>query len=182
VVRRILFTLLSLAAPLAFAATIYKWVDEQGVIHYSDQPHPNAQRVQLQAAQTYKAPAADTTPTPTGPMAPPLQPPTPYAGCIIVQPQADAEFANLDALNIVVQTDPVLRPGDRVFITMDGEALNGGAGTGGSLTLSPVDRGTHTLQAVVRGSDGNVRCQAPSIIFNVHQPSILNPVSPVRPH
>jgi len=180
--RGLLFTLLSLGCSLAMAATIYKWVDEQGVVHYSDQPHPNAQKVQLQALQTYKPPAVDMAPTPGGPMAPPLPAPTPYAGCAIAQPQADSEYANIDSLNIVVQTDPVLRPGDRVFLTLDGEALNGGAGTTGSFTLAPVDRGTHTLQAVVRGADGSVRCQAPSITFNVHQPSILNPANAVRPH
>ena len=38
----------------AVAATVYKWVDENGVVHYSDQPHPNAQKIHVQAAQTYK--------------------------------------------------------------------------------------------------------------------------------
>jgi len=181
--RRLLFTLLSLAAPLALAATIYKWVDENGVIHYSDQPHPNAQKVQLKEAQTYKPPAIDTATTATGPIVPPLPPPPPpYSGCMIIEPQADAEFANIDSLNIVVQTDPVLRPGDRVYLTMDGDALNGGAPIAGSFALSPVDRGTHTLQAVVRGADGTVRCQAPAVTFNVHQPSLLNPANPVRAH
>ena len=52
--RTLLFTLISLACSLALAATVYKWVDENGVVHYSDQPHPNAQKVQLKAAQTYK--------------------------------------------------------------------------------------------------------------------------------
>ena len=37
--------------------TVYKWVDENGVVHYSDQPHPNAQKMQVQEAQTYTAPA-----------------------------------------------------------------------------------------------------------------------------
>jgi Domain of unknown function (DUF4124) len=181
--RRAFFTLLLLAAPLAFAGTIYKWVDENGVIHYSDQPHPNAQKVQIEALQTYKPPAVDLAPpVQSGPIVPPLQRPQAYTGCVIVQPQADSEFANIDSLNIAVQTDPVLRPGDHVFLTLDGEALNGGAGVAGSFTLSPVDRGTHTLQAVVRGADGAVRCQAPSITFYVHQPSILNPANPVHPH
>ncbi|MBV8342282.1 MAG: DUF4124 domain-containing protein [Gammaproteobacteria bacterium] len=182
--RRALFTLLLLsAAPFAGAATVYKWVDENGVIHYSDQPHANAEKVQIQTLQTYKPPAADLAPpAQSGPIVPPLQRQQAYAGCVIVQPQADSEFANVDSLNIAVQTDPVLLPGDHVFLTLDGAALNGGAGIAGSFTLSPVDRGTHTLQAVVRGADGSVRCQTPAVTFNVHQPSILNPANPIRRH
>ena len=51
--RTLLFTLMSLACTVALAATVYKWVDEDGVVHYSDQPHENAQKVELKAPQTY---------------------------------------------------------------------------------------------------------------------------------
>jgi len=37
--------------------TTYRWVDAQGVVHYSDTPQPGAQVIQLQSAQTYRAPA-----------------------------------------------------------------------------------------------------------------------------
>ncbi len=50
-----LFTLMLLVGPMALAGPIYKWVDENGVIHYSDQPHENAQQIHLGAPQTYKA-------------------------------------------------------------------------------------------------------------------------------
>jgi hypothetical protein len=39
------FTLMSLACSVVLAATVYKWTDEDGVVHYSDQPHPNAEKV-----------------------------------------------------------------------------------------------------------------------------------------
>ena len=66
-------------------------------------------------------------------------------------------------------------------VIVDGQPLNNGQPTGGQMTLSPVDRGSHTIQAQVRGSDGAVRCQTPSITFSVHQPSLLNPANPLRP-
>jgi Domain of unknown function (DUF4124) len=182
--RRSLFTLISIgcafAAALAVAGTVYKWVDENGVVHYSDQPHPNAQKIQLQQAQTYKASAGPAAPpAPTVPAAPTQ---TGYRGCAVVEPQADQSFANLDSLTVVVQTDPPLHAGDQIFITYDGQPLNGNSATGGSFTISPVDRGTHTVQAVVRDSEGTVVCQAPGVTFNVHQPSILSPTNPLRPH
>lgn len=179
--RKLLFTLLLslLGTTLALATTIYKWVDEDGVVHYSDQPHPNAQKLQVQAAQTY-------TPVSNGPASAAAAPTPPkpgvYHGCAIVQPPNSSEFANLDSLTVTVQTEPALHAGDQIYVLLDGQALNGGAATGPQFTLSPVDRGEHTLQAVVKGSDGNVVCQTASVTYNVHQPSVLNPVNPVHPH
>ena len=182
--RRALFTLISLGCSLALAATVYKWVDENGVVHYSDQPHAGSQKIQLQEVQTYKE-----VPVPAGSTAPAAPPPPQYPatsggyrGCAVVQPQDDQSVANLDSLTVVVQTDPPLHAGDQIFVTYDGQPLNGNSSTGGRFTISPVDRGDHTLQAVVRGADGTVVCQAPSVTFHVHQPSILNPVNPLRPH
>ena len=179
--RRLLFTLICLACPLALAATVYKWVDENGVVHYSDQPHPNAEKVHVEAAQTYRA---GTIPgaTQSGASASGAQPAHAYQGCAIAQPTDDQAFNNVDSLTVIVRTDPALRPGDKVFLVMDGQAVNGGAATGTQYTLTPVDRGTHILQAAVRDSDGAIQCQTPSITFHVHQPSVQNPVSPVRPH
>jgi hypothetical protein len=180
--QKLVFTLMLLASSLALAGTVYKWVDEDGVVHYSDQPHQNAQKLQVHDVQTYKPSALDTTPTNTGTPAPPNSKPTGYAGCAITEPQDAQDFANVDALNVIVQTDPHLRAGDQIYVTLDGQALNNGAPTGTQFTLSPVDRGSHTLQAVVKGSDGSVLCQTPGISFNVHQTSILNPANPLRPH
>ena len=182
--RRTLFTLISLGCSLALAATVYKWVDENGVVHYSDQPHANAQKIQVQGAQTYKevpVPAGNSTP---GAPPPPSFPTASggYRGCAITQPQDDQAFADADSLTVVVQTDPPLHASDQVFVTYDGQPLNGNTATGGRFTISPLDRGTHTLQAVVRDSQGTVLCQAPGVTFHVHQPSILNPVNPIRPH
>src|SRR3979409_525558 len=135
--RRHLFTLISLVCSLALAATVYKWVDENGIVHYSDQPHPNAQKVGVQPAQTYKA---DIPAAPGGPTAPPAAPaPPPYLGCAIAQPTDAQTFTSVDSLSIIVRTDPALRPGDQIFLILDGQALNGGAATGSQFTLTPVD-------------------------------------------
>ena len=107
--------------------------------------------------------------------------PPAYQGCAIAQPASDQVFLNVDSLTIIVRTDPTLHPGDKVYLTMDGQPLNNGAATGAQFVLSPVDRGTHTLQAVVRSSDGGLMCQTPGVTFNVRQPSVLAPANPQRP-
>ena len=179
--RTFAFTLLLLVGSVALAATVYRWVDEEGVVHYSDQPHPNAEKLQVHAAQSYKPSALDTPACGGGGASPAA--PAPYRGCAIVQPQDGQNFANIDSLTVVVQTDPVLHQGDKVFVVVDGQALNGGNPTGAQFVLSPVDRGTHTAQAQVRDSGGAVQCQTPPVTFEVHQNSIQNPNNVrVTPH
>jgi Domain of unknown function (DUF4124) len=183
--RRLLFTLMtaaSLAGAVAAASTtVYKWVDEDGVVHYSDQPHPNAQKLQLEGVQTYKP----TDQPFSGGIAPAQISPaadTGYKGCSIQQPSQDQTLENTDQVVVSVSTDPGTRPGDQIFATLDGAAVNNGAATGNSFSLSSLDRGEHTLAAQVRDSTGQVLCQTPSVTFYVHQPSVTNPANPVRPH
>jgi hypothetical protein len=178
--RTVLFTLMCLAAPLVLAATVYKWVDENGVVHYSDQPHPNAEKVHVQAAQTYKAGTNPLSESSGGGAS--ASEKEGYAGCAVASPADDESLTNVDAVTIAVRTDPALRPGDQIYILIDGALVNNGAATGNSYTLSPVERGTHTVQAVVKNSNGGLMCQSPGITFHVHQPSIQNPVNPIRPH
>ena len=180
--RTLAFTLLSLACSIALAATVYRWVDDDGVVHYSDQPHANAEKLQVHAAQTYKPSALDTTAGGGGGGASGAAP-VPYRGCAIVQPQDGQAFANIDSLTVVVQTDPQLHQGDKVFVMVDGQALNAGNPTGAQFVLSPVERGTHTAQAQVKDAGGAVQCQTPAVTFEVHQNSILNPNNNrVTPH
>src|SRR5439155_5736852 len=46
-----------------------------------------------------------------------------------------------DSLSVIVRTDPALRPGDQIFLMLDGQPLNGGVATGSQFTLTPLDRG-----------------------------------------
>jgi hypothetical protein len=181
--RKLAFTLMPLLCSLALATTVYKWVDENGVVHYSDQPHANAEKLQVKDAQTFPHSSLGVAPS-AGNVPPPAAQRTggPYQGCAVVRPTDQQEFMNLDALTISVQTDPALKPGDQIFVSLDGQPINEGKPTGAQFTLSPVDRGTHTLQAQVRDVDETILCQTPAVTFSIHQPSLLNPNTPIRPH
>jgi hypothetical protein len=173
--RAIVFTLLSVLCTAAFAATVYKWVDENGVTHYSDQPHENAQKVTLAQPQTYKAPK----PPPEQPSAPaaPKAPP-PYSSCSIAQPANEDTFPNATSVDAAVATNPGVRPGDEVVLLLDGSRVANFPPGGGGATISPIERGTHSLQALIRDGNGQVVCQSTNITFTVLQPSILNPANP----
>ena len=167
-------------AGLARAVTVYKWVDSRGVIHYSDQPHPNASKLDITGAQTYTPPPLPA-PSPTGPTAPREQ--RRYQSCQITSPADQQMLMNVYRVTAVVTTSPALHPGDRVQIFLDGKQLPPGSTDAGLAFSFPVYRGQHSLEAVVEsGMTGQIVCESPSITFFVHQPSLQNPHNPVHPH
>jgi len=171
--RALLFTLISMTLlATATATTVYKWVDDNGVVHYSDQPHENAQKVELKAPQTYSAPKInDDIPSSTRPS---QQGPA-YKSCQISQPTNDQMFMNTFTVTAGVNLQPSARPGDRLVVTLDGQRIPGVPPEGGPFTISPVDRGTHSLQAIVQDSQGQAVCQSKSVTFHVRQPSAVTP-------
>jgi len=173
--RAIVFTLLSVLCTAAFAATVYKWVDENGVTHYSDQPHENAQKVTVAQPQTYKAPKLP--PEQASAAAAPKAPP-PYSSCAIAQPANEDTFPNATSVDAAVVTNPGVRPGDEAVLLLDGSRVPSFPPGGGSTTINGIDRGTHSLQVIIRDGNGQVVCQSANITFTVLQPSILNPANP----
>lgn len=178
--RTLMFTLMSaVACTVASAATVYKWVDENGVIHFSDQPHENAQKVELKAPQTYSAPKNAAGPAQPVRNAPEKKPGPTYTKCAVAQPENDQMFMNTTTVTAGVLVQPAVRPGDTVVVTLDGQRVPGVPPDGGQFTISPVDRGTHSIQMTVQDPSGVTVCSSAAVTFHVHQPSILNPA---RPH
>jgi hypothetical protein len=169
----------SLAWGIALPATVYKWVDANGVTHYSDQPHPGAQKIEVSEPQTYSAPppanqqAAAQSNATAGPV---------YATCELFSPAAEEVLFNVSTVTTKLRLDPDLRPGDKVTIALDGKRLLAGvAASGNAYTVSPVYRGTHTILAEVTDPEGKAVCRTPVVTFHVRQASTLSPQSPTRP-
>ncbi len=177
--RGTLFTLICVACSVASAATVYKWVDDSGVTHYSDQPHENASKVELHEPQTYAAPKLP--PQAATPAAPQAARQKPYDSCSVTQPAAEEVIFNTFMVNVLVQTSPAPRSGDRIVLTLDGKTVAGLAETGTQFTLSPVDRGAHSVQATILDGDGHTVGQSAGVTFYVRQPSQKAPNAANRP-
>jgi hypothetical protein len=161
------------------AATLYKWVDAQGVVHYSDTPHPGAEVIQVSGAQTYHDPPVPTTPAAA---AAPQITNAAYVACSITQPANEAALFAPESVDVSVQSNPALRAGDQLSVQVDGQALAPVSEDGLKFQLQAPDRGTHTVRAQIRGADGSVLCDAPAVSFSVQRPSVNSPASPVKPH
>jgi hypothetical protein len=159
---------------IAASTTVYKWVDEDGVTHYSDQPHENAQKVELKAPQTYSAPKTNR-PASSAANRPESKAGPAYRSCRMSEPTNEQMYMNTSTVTAGVTVEPPIRPGDTAIVTMDGQRVPGVPAEGGQFTISPVDRGTHSIQLVVQDVQGKSLCQSSSVTFHVQQPSLQSP-------
>jgi hypothetical protein len=176
-------TLLPLALWLvsgsATAATVYKWVDAQGVTHYSDQPHPEAKTIDVEPKNTVSStPAA----APTSTARPADAAETTRYRCEIIRPENDEVFLNTSTVSTRVRLEPNLAPGDQVAIAVDGKRQTNQPTTGTEFLLAEMERGTHSLMFVVFDRTGKKElCTTPAVTFHVRQPSTQAPVKATRP-
>jgi hypothetical protein len=161
------------SAPL-LAAQVYRWVDKDGVVHYSDQPVPGAEVLPLASAP--KPGSVPQTYTPSAGRNPetPYRPEVRYSACEITSPSQDQIFMQSEGIPIVVETQPDLQAGYGVSVSMNGTALEWPQGAAAS-RIGPLPRGSYSLVASVTGPDGAVKCKTAPVSFSVFQPTVLAP-------
>ena len=162
--------LLACAGPAA--ADIYRYVDEDGNVIYSDQPHPDAEKIPVPEVQTYSAPAFSEPPPP--PAAKPEAPRIVYLTFGIVSPADDqAVRSNNGSLNVEVLLEPALDKSHQLQLLLD-EKPRGEPGTATSWSLENVTRGTHTLLAEIIDDTGAVVNRTEPVTFHLLRVSVAN--------
>lgn len=136
-----------------FGDTLYKWVDEQGNVHYSDKPHPGATRLHLPKPTTYAAPAVAAPEIRNDTQPPPASQPG-YTSFEIAEPQPDQVYWNVQSIVVSLSLQPALHPGDQVTITLDDKTI--GPGTATTVTFNDLNRGEHTVHATLSGPGGTM--------------------------
>jgi hypothetical protein len=153
--------------------TVYKWVDEKGVTHYSDQPNPKAQKVEVQGAQSY---GGGDTVSSSGPTSAPSEPAAAYYRCELSRPTPEENFQNTSTITAQVRLEPALQQGHQVILTLDGKRLTDQSTYTTDFVITELVRGAHNLSAVVLNGGGQRVCTTPSVTFHVHLPSVQSPV------
>jgi hypothetical protein len=168
--------LLALVAAPAHAQA-YRWVDKNGTVHYSDQPVPGAERVDLPSAQSYKAPPAPPVRVTTTPATGAAGAASAKMTCAITSPVQDETFPNDRSVTISYRGPE----GYFANLYLNGARVDAqSAGT--SLVVTPIARGSYQAAVVFSntGSGAEV-CRTPTVTFHVRQPSLLNPARPTQP-
>ena len=178
--------LLLLVGSVSFADT-YRWVDENGVVNYSDQPHPGAERIQLDEVQTFSAPVWTQEPPSrpaTGDVPANTTDDAPRHVVTIMRPQPEETLWNIEGtLDVVVDIQPRIRRGSNMRLYLDGQQVTGVSGGSGTVVINRVYRGAHTLRATVEDRSGNVIASSDTVPFFVQQTTVnQNPQTrPPRP-
>jgi hypothetical protein len=170
-------------AGLAEAQTtreVWRWVDANGVVHFSDTPQQGATRVQLAGSPATSAPkpAAPLDTSAARPAAPErLQ----YESLKLTQPGNGETFFNADAqVPVGLSLTPSLARGDELALYLDGARVEEFPPTALDFMLTGLPRGAHTLTAAVVDRDGNLLLRSEPRVFHIRQNSVANP--PVGPN
>jgi hypothetical protein len=177
--RTALLLLAFLAVPALAAQTVWKWVDDRGVTHYSDRPVPGATRVEIASSNRSDAnntPAlapssATSQQEPAGPA---------YRNFEIWKPAEGESIINTGGqVTVNVRVDPALQAGHSLYLYLDGRLVQGFAPNASSYELKEVSRGMHRVIAVIDDRRGERVQETSPVTFSVRQESIANP--PVGP-
>ena len=180
-----------LLALMAVAAPVYKSVDSQGRVIYSDVPPSGAATaVELPAANIY----TPELPTDSGSTSANATDPatasdteistTEYVSVAIITPAHDAALRNNSGqVQVVVSTTPALdlAAGHQLRLLLDQQPISAGPTT--QFTLDNVDRGTHSLSAQIVNAQGELLLQSASSTFHLLRYSALtapNRANPAR--
>jgi len=183
-------SLIALAAcmilPIAYAASIYKTVDADGNVIYTDvAPKEKAVEVEIRNSNTYVAP----------PIARPKdngrngeggdsESTARYTSLKVLSPQHDEAIRNnAGNVDISVETKPGLQDGHRFEVLLDGKPVSADSQTnaGSGLSLTNVDRGTHTATVQIVDANNNVVRRSKPITFHLLRVNLNSPSFPPPP-
>lgn len=171
---RTLACLLVVLLSLPVAAEVYKWVDEKGVIHYTDQPpSKNAKPAKLPVLQTYEAgalPALEQVAAPDKEAAEPA----PWE-VKILSPSPEQTFRGeaQGQVPVAVAVSPGLLDGQQLVYYLNG-AVQGSPNPSTSYTLSGLERGAHTVAVGLVNAAGQELARSATVTVHM-KPPIVKP-------
>ena len=154
---------------------LWKWKDANGVTQYSDRPVPGATKVEMHTS----TPAQPEAPPAARPATPAAKPGTPaavqYQSLEIWQPDSGETFFGADAtVNVRMRSEPSLAAGDRLLLYLDGKLIEGESNSY-EHTLANLERGVHSLAAVILDDKGNEKIRSQPRVFHIKLPTTIEP-------
>lgn len=163
------------AAFAAGAAVIYKWTDAAGVVHYSDQAVPGAERMVTSSASANGI-GGSTQPVP-GPATSGKKGATTldYRVFTLDSPAAEQVFFGDDIVPVRLRLEPGLRANQSITWHLNGKQLDDQPPDALSISLQGLARGTYAIAATVADLHSGQSKTTDSVTFYVRQPSELSP-------
>jgi hypothetical protein len=171
--------LAGLAAFAGQAAVVYKWTAPDGVVHYSDQPVPGAEKIFTSSSPTHGA--AASSPRSANPAAPAPNKKNVTTGLAfnqfsITSPAPDQTFFGDDVISVHLSLEPGLKADQTITWYLNGQQLQDQGPAATQFTLPHLDRGTYAIAATIRDQETGESLSTDSVNFFVRQPSALAPL------
>ncbi|WP_163835980.1 DUF4124 domain-containing protein [Spartinivicinus ruber] len=171
--KSILWILIA-SLPLASYAEIYKTVDENGNIIFTDAPGDKpAEEVELKPSTIISPPPLKTAPPSEGSS---REESFTYSSLTIKKPADGTTIDKNGDLTVLAAISPKLRPADKLQLFVDGKAVSGPQ-KGLSFKAGNLARGPHTIDVRALSSDGKVLNSASVTVFS-HRPSGIKSSAP----
>ncbi len=171
---RSIVAVIGLLASAATMAQAYRWVDAEGVVHYSDRPAPGAERVQLpeyKRSTSTPAARASTAAASADAASQPATTPFRYESLSIASPAPEETLWNIGGvLNVSLALTPALQEGHQVRVYFDGTPS---LVEGQSFQIQEVYRGVHNIQAEVLDATGRMMIRSVPNRFYVQQNTVI---------
>ena len=155
-------------------AQAYRWVDEDGLVHFSDRPAPGAEQIELprdtRTASQRRIAAAATVPTRSAGDQLAKAPAFKYESLAVASPEAEQTLWNIEGvLDVTLALSPALQEDHQVRVYFDGkrQSVNNA-----SFQIQEVWRGVHNIQAEVVDAKGKLMIRSVTNRFYVQQNTI----------
>ncbi len=146
-------------------AEIFRWVDADGNVMYGDNPpkRKGVKPVELPML-TVADPPPSSTPTQSPP--PATEEASAYSEFKIATPSANEAIRdNAGNFSINLNIQPALQSGDAVTVYLDGKQVGNGVAL--SYNVTNVDRGEHSVFAVLNNSAGDIIQNTETVKFSI---------------
>ncbi len=167
---RLLISMLCFLLLTAASAEVYRSVDEDGNVVFTDQPSPDAELIEVDELQTISPPP----PRRAFKYEKKREKAKKYTQISITSPQNDMAIRNNSgSVTVSVSTTPVLAHDHSLVLYLDGKESVLGAAT--SKMFTNIDRGTHQIRAVVKDGEGRILISSKSVTFHLLRQSVIKP-------
>jgi len=158
--------ILILLLPILATAAIYKWIDEDGNMHYSGDSQEGSQKVKIPDIQSYKL---RKMPKIKEAEKVKKKAEVKYESIKITTPENDAVVrSNNGNVDVVVEVEPKLTKANLILILLDSKPAHKPQ-YGNKVTLIHLDRGSHLLQAQILDKKENVIMSSDVIAFHLQR-------------
>jgi hypothetical protein len=173
--RLIVVTGITLLLSTPLSAEIYRQVDEQGNVTYTDEPSDRspAEEVKVKPVTTVTLPKPEAVREPEQLRERAESEGAAYSDLRFTAPEDNQAFHSGNGdVSFQVTSSPGLKNGHKSEVTLDGQPV--GQSRSGTVMVQNVYRGTHEAGVNIVDSSGVTIKSGESITFTIHRPSVLN--------